>query len=400
MKKPLWIIYTSHMFVEVYMYMQVALFPVLIREFQLNVLEVSLVATIPGLVQLLMNIPSGFLAERFNIRHLLFVSMFVEGFSALMVSQTSSFWMLVLGVSFIKVASPIYHISGLSQLSRFAEPSKINKIMGFHNAFGNIGTAFGLVSLAAAFLFNLDWRWVYLFWAIPILIWGLIVLMFSKFKTETPIRVKTKSRGRLTGLSIVFSLEFFLFLLVIGIREIGNTGSSTFMTTYFVNVRELSESTASLIFGLGPFVGILGSLTGGYLGERIGAKKALSWILIISAILLFALSLMAQPYLLVIVYLLYSFFSNSAWSPLNVLATELIPEANRGLGFSVYFLVEGMILSVAPTLAAGVIMFSDVWFVFPFSALFIIASLIVLRFLPQSRVFPNSPKGRSLREES
>ena len=380
MKKPLWMICTTHMFIEVYLYMQVALIPVLIKEFQLNILEVSVVATIPSLVQLMMNVPSGFLAERFNTRHLLFASMLIEGFSALMVSQTSSFWMLVLGVSMIKIASPIYHISGLSQLSSSAEPYKTSRTMGFHNALGSLGSAFGLVSLAV-FLSTLGWRWAYLFWAVPVLFWSLMVFLFSKFEMENATKPELKRRGGLRRLSLIFSLEFLVFLVAIGIWGIGNTGSSTFMTTYFVDARQFSESAASLIFGLGPFVGILGSLGGGYLGERIGARKALSWVLISSAISLFALSLMSHPYSLIIIYLLYSFFSSSSWSPMNTLVTELMPEGRRGLGFSLYFLIEMIVASIAPTLAAGVIVLFDIWFVLPFSATFIVTSLILLQFL-------------------
>jgi len=95
MKKIFWVICISHMFIEVYLLMQVALIPVYIREFRLSLLEVSLVAIIPSLIQLLMNIPSGFMTDRFNSKYLLFASMMMEGLSALVVSQTVSFWNFV-----------------------------------------------------------------------------------------------------------------------------------------------------------------------------------------------------------------------------------------------------------------------------------------------------------------
>jgi len=57
MEKRFWMICSTHMFLEVYLMIQVALIPVYIKEFQLSLLEVSLVATIPSFVQLLMNVP-------------------------------------------------------------------------------------------------------------------------------------------------------------------------------------------------------------------------------------------------------------------------------------------------------------------------------------------------------
>src|SRR5512136_1509852 len=108
MDKPLWMICTTHMFVEVYLLMQVALIPVIVQEFQLSLLEASLVATVPSFVALLLNIPSGFLADRFNPNQLLFASMVFEGFSGLLISQANNFWLLVIELSVLKISSPLY----------------------------------------------------------------------------------------------------------------------------------------------------------------------------------------------------------------------------------------------------------------------------------------------------
>ena len=384
MEKPLWMICVTHMFLETYLLVQVALIPVIAREFQLSLLEASLVATVPSLFTLLMNIPSGFLADRFSTNHLLFASMLIEGLSALLISQTYNFWMLVLGVSLMKIASRIYHISGLSQISRFAKPERMGRSIGFQNALGSLGSAAGVVSLAV-FLSTLGWRWSYLFWAFPILIWGFILLRSPQLKTKPTDKTEIEKQERLMKLSLIFSAPLLIFLVAIGIREVGSTGISTFMTTYFVSTRGLSESTASLIFGLGPFMGIVGSLAGGYMTERTGAKKALSWAVLGCVVSLSILSLMTHVYLLVLVYLVYALFSNSLWSPMNTIVAAITPESERGLSYSIYFFTEGLIASFTPTLVAGVIELSDVWFVFPFSIIFMIMGLIILQLLPKPK---------------
>lgn len=381
MEKPLWLICITHMLLEIYLLIQVAIIPVIIKEFGLNLLQASLVATVPSLVQLLMNIPSGFLAERFGTKRLLFASMLIEGLSAIAVSQTSSFWALILGVSMLKISSPIYHISGLSQISRLAKPEQMSRSMGFHNALGSLGSAFGVVSLAV-FLSTIGWRWTYLFWAFPILIWGFMILTSSQLETKRLEKTDTRSRNRSRRLISIFSSAFLIFLIAIATREIGSTGSSTFMTTYFVDARGMSDSSASLIFGLGPFMGIAGSLSGGLLGERMGAKKALSWAIVGCATSLCVLSVVTPLYLLTLIYVVYAFFSNAVWSPMNALVATITPTTERGLGFSAYFFTEGLIGSFAPMMAAGVIEYSNIWFVFPFSIFFIVAGLIILQFLP------------------
>jgi len=380
MEKPLWMISTTHMFIEVYLLMQVALIPVIIREFELSLLEASLVATVPNLVALFLNIPSGFLADRLSPNHLLFASMIIEGISGFLISQTSNFGILLIELSLLKISSPLYHISGLSQISRFAKPEKIGRVIGFHNALGNVGAAAGLISLTV-FLATVGWRWTYLFWSVPVVVWGLIVLASPRLRSKQAGKTVEKHDGGLARWALLFSSGFVVLLAVVGLREVGNTGSQTFMTTYFVEMRGLSEAMASLIFGLGPFTGIAGSLIGGYLCERTGAKNAFSLITLAGAASLLALSLMSQLHLLAAIYLFYSFFGSAVWSPINTIVASVTPLSDRGLGYSVYFFMEGLLASVTPTLAAGVIELTNIWFIFPLSVIFLIASVIVFHFL-------------------
>lgn len=391
MEKRLWMICTTHMFIEIYLLIQVALIPVIVREFQLSLLEASLIATMPSIVSLLINIPSGVLADRFSTNHLLFASMIIEGVSAFIISQTNSFWALVIGVTFMRIASPLYHVSGLSQISRFTKPENISRSVGFHNALGSLGSAIGLVSLTL-FLSTTGWRWTYLFWSFPIIVWGFILLTSPQLKIKQ-FKIRTNpSRKRSARLFSVFSPALVLFLAVIAVRELGATGTSTFMTTYFVDFRNLPETIASLVFAFGPVMGIVGSLGGGFFAERLGARRALKWTILCCAILLLTLSLVSHLYLLALVYLVYALFSNALWSPMNTIVASITPETERGLSYSFYFFTEALMDSIAPSIAAGVILLSSVWHVFPFSVAFFIISLVILQFLPRYERPPDDPK--------
>jgi MFS family permease len=95
--------------------------------------------------------------------------------------------------------------------------------------------------------------------------------------------------------------------------------------------------------------------------------------------------MMTQVYSIVLVYIVYAFFSNSIWSPVNTIIAAISPESERGLSYSFFFLTEGLIASFTPTLVAGVIELSDVWIVFPLSVLVMIIGLIILQFLPRKK---------------
>lgn len=388
MEKPFWLACFTHMFLETFLLIQIALIPTFVREFELSLLEASLAVTIPMVVQLIMNIPSGMLAERFSMKHLLFASMVIEGVSALFLSQTRSFWALVLGVSVMRISSPIYHISGLSRISMLTKREQLSRAMGFHNAFGNLGAAIGVVSLSV-FLPTLGWRWIYLFWSLPILAWGFIVLRFPQLDTVRTEKTEEELISRGSQLSAVFSKGFLIFLLVICFRAVGVAGANTFIPTYFVMERKLLESTASLIFGLGPFMGIAGSIVAGTLGDRVGAKKMLSLAILGSAFSLIVLSLLSDLYLLVPVFLILSFFDSLVWTPMNTLVVDMTPEVVRGLGFSVYFMIGGLISAISPIMAAKVIELSSILYLFPFSAFLVFVGLVIL----QSLRFPKSARG-------
>ena len=376
--KSVWMISITHMFVEIYFLTQAALIPIFIREFNLSLLQSSLIVTIPGLAQLLMNLPSGFLTERLSTRQLLFASMFAEGASALLVSQTSEYWMLVLGVSVMRISSPLYHISGLTQISRLVERPRLNRSLGLHNALGSVGAASGLVSLSV-FLSAASWRWIYVFWGPPILLWGLLVLSSSQLKhreieplAEGEVRVERTS---------VLSSTFLVFLAVIGLRVMGYVGAQTYMSTYMVELRGLADSAASLVLGFGTFMGVAGSLYGGYLGDKVGAKKALSLAIAGSVAAMLFLGLMTQFYALVAFYLVYAFFTSSVWSPINAVVADITPKERRGFSFSIYFLTEGLVFSLAPAVAAAMIGLTQIWFIFPFGIALQIASLVMLQLL-------------------
>ncbi len=374
---------TTHMFVEIYLLIQVALIPIILREFGVTILEASLVATVPNVVALIMNVPSGFMADHFTPRQLLAASMVIEGIGAFLVSQTTSFWAFVLALSFMKISSPIYHVSGLSQISHISKPEQMSKSVGFHNALGNVGATIGMISLTVS-LTTLGWRWSYLFWALPLLVWALILFRTSdlgKPVLQKTDKLKGSGASRLWG---IFTPALLAFLAAVAVRETGAQGSSSFTTTYFEDTRGMSEVAGTLIFALGPLMGIIGSIGGGYLGHRLGAKKALTLSILICSGLLSALAFVSGLYVLAVVYASYAFFSNTLWSPMNLLVANVTPGGERGLGYSIYFLTEGLADTFAPAMAAWMIQATSIWSIFPLSSLFMVASVFLLQLIPHS----------------
>ena len=374
----------THMLIEVFYFTQAALIPVMIQEFHVSLLMASLVVTVPSAVALLAYIPSGLLADRLSANQLLFASMAIEGISIIIASQAANFWFLVAALCFTCVARPLYHASGVTQISRIAKPEELNMAMGVHNAMGDIGTAAGVSSLAFFLLF-LSWRWAYAIWAVPVLFWSVVVLTSSQLKYRQ-VKLRGPSvRGSSRLSTIVFS-AFTVFLAFVVVRELGATAVSALTTTYLVTRLDVPVAAASLIFGLGASVGIVGDLASGYLGQRMGARRALSWIMFCCIILLFTLTYTSQILLFGALYLAYAFFDSAVWSPMHTLVSEITPEETRGLSYSIYFLVHTSMFSLAPVLAASFIQMSGISVLFPFGDAFLVLSLMILLLRRQPKI--------------
>ena len=331
MKREFITVFGTHMFVEVFLFVHLALIPTFIKEFNLNLFQASLIATIPNLVILLSYMPAGLLVDKIGAKPMLLISMLLEGTAALCISQLRDYLPLILAVSLIKVSSPIYHTSGLSAISKMSTSNSTGKVMGFHNALGSLGSAFGLLSLSILGG-TLGWRSVYLFWSIPILMWCLPIL---KSEVGKPERSPDKDRGEKTffrDLKSVLTFSFTLFLLIVALRNFGASVISTFMTTYLVELRNFSQEAASMIFALGPLTGILSSLVSGYLCSKLGDTETLLLMVVGSILSLFPLALTRGLALLMLCYFVYSFFNNGVWSPIGSLVAALTPSSKRGLG--------------------------------------------------------------------
>jgi MFS-type transporter involved in bile tolerance (Atg22 family) len=70
---------------------------------------------------------------------------------------------------------------------------------------------------------------------------------------------------------------------------------------------------------------------------------------------------------------------------MNALVADIVPAKNMGMGFSIYFLTDGITTSIAPILVAAVIEVSAASIILPFSAFFMFLTLIVFHFVPPSR---------------
>ena len=375
------IITFAHMFNHTFMRMHQALVPIFRSELNLDWFTVSLMSSIPLTFQALMSIPSGMLADRFNHRYLISISIILCAIAAVMVSQAQSVYLLIISLSILAFSSTFYHPAAFSFTSELFDISQRNRALGIHGAGGTFGTSIGPITLGLLMAY-IGWRNVYLLWAVQISIFAFLV--FTKLKTET-FRRHEKSEfannnniEKSVSIKSVLSRELLILLSVIGISSFGTQALSPYMTSYFSDVRGMPIGLSTILFGLVSTMGLLSAPIGGYFADKLGEKKWLTITFMGILLTISGVALSSSIYLLAIFYLLNGFFQFAGMAANSSLVARFTPKSRRGLGYGLFFLPTNLVGSVSPLVSSVIVSNFGIWYVFPLAfGVYLVASLLL-----------------------
>jgi MFS family permease len=363
------------MFNEVYLMMHLALIPVFITEFHLTLFQVSFIASVPTAVGILMNVAVGYLVDKIGAKPLLVIGLIIQAVGGLIVSQSSTFELLILGLTCIGISNPLYHNPGLSTISKSLSEHDLMRGAGIHAASGSVGISMGLFGLSLFLIYN-QWRLAYLIWIVPFLVWAILLL---RVKMVTPPQHKKQIFDEIDNKGRLLKKAFIFFLIALGLSQAGTTAIQTFMTTYMVLGRGIPKATASLIFTLGPLISITGALFSGYFGGRLGDFKMLMLMIGITSVSSILLPLTPTDLLLTVVFASFTFFSCTVWPPINSMTASLSPINKRGLAYSLSQTTFQAMSALSPPITAMIIESTSLIMMFPFSFLLLLASMLALR---------------------
>lgn len=362
--KPFFAVWTSHLLVELFLLMPAALIPVYRAEFGLSLFQAGLLITIPNLCRLVIVIPTGIFADRLGPRPLIILSMLLAGSSALFLSQCSSAFVLLILLCTLAISVTLYHPPGMSVIGRlFSDSSERSTAMGLHGASGCIGQGIGTVTLGLL-LAGFGWRFPYLLFSIPLLLWMTLLLRFRDPQLFRPERVRATTGQEKAADGKLLTRGFFLLLVTMGLNAFANTGVLAFTTTFFMISGGLSPQISSIVFGLAPLIGIVGALSAGVFASKLGDKRTLTLIYAGQAIFLFGLITIPLIELAAFSFLIFQMFSAALWTPATSMVTGLIGSNGGGKAYSFFYFAGDTLGAVSPLIAA--IMIESVGILSPF----------------------------------
>jgi FSR family fosmidomycin resistance protein-like MFS transporter len=380
----------THCMVEIFLFMHLAILPLLMREFTITIVQAGLVLTIPNIIRLGSTIPSGVIADKMDSRYLLSLAAALSGFGAVIVSQSQNVAHLVVGLCMMMMAVSTYHPLGLNMISKLFIKEELTKMIGVHGATGSIGQGLGIISMSFM-ISSYEWRSCYLLWSIFLFVWSIILMKLPVQLPQSDTQRTTKqlelelcesmsvAGWKQRFLQIITEKSFLILIVAMGVAGLANQAVFSFTTTYFVQVRNLPENVAALIMGIAPVTTVFGSLIGGYLGSRFGDRRFLSFAFFGSAVLVFGLAYSRLTGFIILSFLGYRWFFASIWPASTSLVSTFTPGSSRGIAFSIFLLVPGTMSAISPTIGALIIEEFSILGIFQFALiLFLFSSVILL----------------------
>ena len=361
----------GHFVHDVYSSFLPPLLPVLIE-------KMSLSLTMAGSLGAFLQFPAiltplvGHLADRHNLRYLVIIAPALTATLMSSMGFASSYWFLALLLVLTGVSVAFFHAPApamVAQISGQRAGLGMSLFMGGGELARTIGP---LVAVWAFSLWGLEGMA-----RVMLIGWGVSILLFWRLRD---IPVSARRQGSLQSIKSKLRTLFLPLFVVIFFRMFMVVPMTTYLPTLLkLNGAPLLIAGAAL--SILELSGAVGALLGGTISDRLGRKRVLVTVTVVSPLLMLAFLKVSLSWLLVPILLLYGFVSISPGPVFLALIQDHFPEnraVSNGLYISMNFLLRslGMLLVGVAGDAVG-LQKAFLW-----SALISLASLLGVILLP------------------
>jgi MFS family permease len=352
MSSSLIIMVLTHMLVHAAGNMRTTLFPLLKEEFALTNQQVALIIAIPSIIQFLLSIPSGMVSDRFGPKRLMAASIVIAAIGALLGSISATPWMFIVASTFLTFNSTLYHPPAQSYVSDITKPQDRSRALGIWHSGGTTGVSLGPLSVSILMgVLALNWRQIYGFWIIPILL-GLVALYYVKPSSEVVQAEERETWQEEDSVDTLVNSNMLYLLLSGTVRRFGGGLTTGFLSIWLVETQGWTVGQVGIMLGISSLLGIIASPLGGELASRFGEKNWFSGTLFCNYVLFASAFFVKGFWLFFILYIVSQFFGILGMPASMTLTARFSPRKQRGVGFALSSVPLNVVMPVAALAAA------------------------------------------------
>lgn len=235
--------------------------------------ELGLMSTVFFASYAAMQIPTGFLADRFGRVKVLVIGYILFGVATFLTGLATTFGMFLLMRALTGLGEGTYYGSQYGISSSIAS----ERYRGLVSALINSGMAFGisLGFIGSSYItYTLDkgWQFTFYLFAVPTIIVAILIALFVEDGKVKESKAQVKEKEPLRKL---FTKNHILVYILIFCSLYGFFGMLTWLPYYLQSSRGLEASETGIIASLVPWASIPGAIFFGYMSDRIQNKKGL-----------------------------------------------------------------------------------------------------------------------------
>lgn len=267
--------------------------PIFKEDFSVSNTVISTMIMVVSVLGMGVTLLGGAITEKFGQKKTIFLGIFLLIAGILIQSQAQSFTMFFIGFVPIIAGINLYNVAANTIIPILFAGSSTIAMNLLHFMYG-AGSTVSQNAISVLLDRNITWRNIYVY----IAVFYMVILVLFKFaKIPNAPRAELKESG---SKSILRNPLLYAFGLALGFYAFAEQGISLWLTNYLKDNFGLRESIGAKYIGMFFLVFAVGRLLGGFLVQKAGVLKSVTFSQVIALVLFLAGIIMGEDFIIII----------------------------------------------------------------------------------------------------